>query len=80
MYKEYLGVYDYEMLKKSLYRIYIYYPSMGYISLTEYPKTSVIDLLSSIGGTLGLYIGISFLSLIECVEILLEVVFISIFD
>jgi hypothetical protein len=34
-------------------------------------------LLSDIGGTLGLFIGISLLSLIEIVEILIELLFIS---
>lgn len=78
LYKDFLKNSDYESSKKTLYRIYVYYPSLGYTRVSEFPKTSVIDLLSSIGGTLGLYLGVSFLSLIEFVEILLEIFFISI--
>ena len=77
-YKDYLNyTNDFDELKSSLYKINIFYPNLGYSKLEEMPKTSVIDLLSNIGGTMGLYIGISFLSLVEIVEIILEVVFIS---
>ena len=71
------GTRDFEELRSSLYKINIFYPNLGYVELEELPQTSVIDLLSNIGGTMGLYIGISFLSLIEIVEVVLEVIFIS---
>ena len=73
LYKDRLPmVSSYDEFKESLATIKIYYPALSYTKLSELPKTSVVDLLSSIGGTLGLYIGISFLSLVEIVEILLE--------
>jgi hypothetical protein len=75
-YKSFFPMSEYELFKKMSVSVNIYYPSLEYSKLTELPKTSVIDLFSSIGGTLGLYIGISFLSLIELVEIVMEVFFI----
>jgi hypothetical protein len=67
----------YEEIKERLLILNIYYSKLSYIKISESPKTSIIDLLSNLGGTLGLYVGISFLSLIEIVEIMLEIIFIS---
>ena len=68
---------SYDEVKKRLVVVDIYYSDMSYIKISEAPKTSFFDLLSNLGGTLGLYIGISFLSLVELVEIFLEIFFIS---
>jgi len=35
-----------------------------------------IDLISNIGGSLGLFVGISFISFLELFEILVEIIFI----
>ena len=75
--KKTLGNMTYEQLKEKAIGINVYYSSLSYTSLSESPQTSVIDLFSNIGGTLGLYIGISFLSLVEIVEIVLECIFIA---
>lgn len=39
-------------------------------------KTTYIDFISALGGTMGLFLGMSFLSLIELIEILMDVIFI----
>lgn len=57
------------------YVIKIYYASLDYIELSQVPKTSQSDLVSSIGGTLGLFLGASFLSFIEFFELLTEIIF-----
>ncbi len=49
---------------------------MEYTKLSEMPKIEPFDLISNIGGILGLFIGCSFVSLFELVEIFLEVYFI----
>jgi hypothetical protein len=35
----------------------------------------LIDLISNIGGILGLFLGVSFLSIIELIELFLEILF-----
>jgi hypothetical protein len=54
----------------------VYYTDIGYTKISESPKTSISDLFSNVGGTLGLFVGISLLSVIEIVEILFEFVLI----
>jgi hypothetical protein len=66
----------FEELQKKSIAISIFYSDLSYIYIGESVKTLVIDLFSNIGGTLGLFVGVSMLSLIEIVEILIEVVFI----
>ena len=44
--------------------------------VNEEIKTQLADLISNIGGFLGLFLGLSFLSLIEFVEILIQIVLI----
>ena len=48
----------YDEVKDRLLFLNIYYPKLSYIKISESPKTSIIDLLSNLGGTLGLYVGI----------------------
>jgi len=57
-------------------RLFIYFKEMEYTKLSEMPKIEPFDLISNIGGILGLFIGCSFVSLFELVEIFLEVYFI----
>ena len=75
-YKDKLGNESYEEVKSKSIELNVYYSELGYTLITQTTKTSVIDLLSSIGGTLGLYIGISLLSFVEIVEALIEFLFI----
>ena len=64
---------NFETYKKSFIGLNIYYPYLKYTEIVEVEKFSLIDLLSNIGGTLGLFLGISFLSFIEIFEILFEI-------
>ena len=50
----------------------IYYDYIGYTQISETPSQLVVDLLSSIGGTMGLYLGVSFLSFVEVFELAFE--------
>jgi hypothetical protein len=58
-----------ESIEKAAIKVNIYYKSMEYISTQQMIQTSTEDLFSIIGGTVGLYIGISLLSLVEIVEL-----------
>ena len=49
----------------------IYFDYTGYTLVTEAPAQELVDLLSSVGGTMGLYLGISFLSFVEAVELVI---------
>jgi len=52
----------------------VFYNSFEYTSITQLPKMDIFDLISNIGGNLGLFIGISFLSFAEIIELVLETI------
>lgn len=57
---------------ESYFSFNVYFERLGYTSISQSAKTNIQDLIANIGGTLGLFIGISFLSLIEIVEIIIQ--------
>ena len=78
--KEFVGKYfrnesdiSYEKFKERAIALNVYYPQFSYTVITELRKIPIIDLFSNIGGTLGLFLGISFLSFIEIVELVIEI-------
>jgi len=54
----------------------IYYENLEYTSISQLPKMNVLDLISNIGSNLSLFIGISFISFAEIIEILGEILII----
>ena len=54
----------------------IYFNSLDYTVIDQIPKMNGLDLISNIGGNLGLFIGISFLSLAELIELFIEILII----
>jgi amiloride-sensitive sodium channel subunit alpha/amiloride-sensitive sodium channel subunit gamma len=68
----------FEELKKSTLAINIYYEDLKYTVIQEAPTTDIITLIASMGGTLGLFIGVSFLSFVELIEIAIKILFIYI--
>ncbi len=54
-------------------RVYIYYHDFYYTSITEQPKTTFDQLISNIGGLLGLFIGGSLMSFFEIFELLISI-------
>ena len=69
----------YNMFKDNFLSVNLYYPYTQYVYITQSPKTSGIDLLSQIGGSLGMFLGISIFSFIEVFEIILKILFILTF-
>ncbi len=68
------GLYDnYEEIHKSFYTITIYYDDLRYTVIKQKPKITSADLASGLGGLVGVFFGSSFLSLIDFVEILVEI-------
>ncbi len=51
----------------------VYYLDLSYIEISQTPKMSGFSLMNEIGGALGLFVGITFLSLLEFLEFIFEV-------
>ena len=64
----------YEKLLRSVVRFNVFYDSLSLIEVTEKPNFTTVDLISNMGGTFGLFLGISVLSLLEIVEFCFEIV------
>lgn len=67
----------YEQLNKNFIAIYVYYKDLTYTHIGQEAKTPVFDLVSNIGGIVGVFLGVSFLSFIELIEILFECLFLK---
>lgn len=63
-------------LDKNRSIINIYFENLQYTSIRQLPKISAIELASNLGGLLGLFVGLSFASLFEIGELLIEALFI----
>jgi hypothetical protein len=70
---------SYVLFREYFYSINIYYPSLKYTYISESPQTTVFGLLSSLGGSLGMFLGFSVFSLLEVFEILFELIWNLIF-
>lgn len=68
---------NHDLLKKSTVAVYIYFPELKITEITEHVSYSVSKLISDIGGTLGLFIGISLLSFVEIIQLVMEFIIIT---
>ena len=64
---------DYETLKENILTIYVNYDALKSTVIEEAKQMEFVDFIAGIGGTLGLFLGVSVLSLFEVVEVLLEI-------
>jgi hypothetical protein len=55
--------------------VLVYYKTLKYTSIIQQAKTKPEQLISNLGGYLGLFVGISFVSLFEITEIIIEIIF-----
>ena len=62
--------------KESIVQVFLYYDTLSYEISTELPQMNFVSLLASIGGNLGLFLGVSVFSICELFEILIEVFYI----
>jgi len=60
------------------YQLIVYYDDFRYTLIQQQPKIELFALISSIGGTLGLFIGFTFISILEIFEIFSEFIYIYI--
>ncbi len=63
-------------VKQSIINLNVFYDRLSYTEITEKPSFPFVDLVSNVGGTFGLFIGISLLSLLEIVELIYEMLLI----
>jgi len=68
----------YEEVNKHFIVLYIYYKNLNYKFISQNPKTEMFNFISNIGGLLGVFLGVSFLSFIEIFEIIYEIIIILI--
>ncbi|KAK0055363.1 amiloride-sensitive sodium channel subunit alpha [Biomphalaria pfeifferi] len=60
--------------RDELVKLNIYYEDLNYEVLTDQPNYQMSNLLSDIGGSIGLWIGLSVLSLFELLHLVLELI------
>ena len=60
---------------KSFVRVLISYDTLSYELTTESAKMEIVDLLANVGGNLGLFMGVSVLSLCEILQAFIEICF-----
>ena len=63
-------------LRESMVQFSVYYMSFEYTEISQTEKISLIDNVSNFGGLLGLFIGASFLTFGEFIEIIVELLII----
>lgn len=72
IHNNFLSASSIEEARRSFLWINFYYKDLNYKVVSESPLWSVNSLLSNLGGNLGLFVGISLLSLVEIVEITIQ--------
>lgn len=64
-----------EEVRENLVSVLIYFDELKYTFISESESITSTALISNIGGTLGLFMGMSLLSFIEIIELLIEIFF-----
>ena len=70
-----LDITDEDAVERATQRVVslsVYYESFAYTMSEELPKTNVVSMIASMGGSLSLFLGVSFFSLFEVVDVLVE--------
>ncbi|XP_070538285.1 uncharacterized protein [Ptychodera flava] len=65
---------DLQSARANLVRLKVYFETLNYESTSEIPAYTWEDLLSDVGGTLGLYVGLSIITVCEIMRLLLKVI------
>ena len=60
----------------SIAKVNIFYESLSYLEISETEAMNAIDLISGIGGIMGLFMGVSFMSAFEFLEMLFKIILI----
>ena len=63
--------------KSSIVQLNVFYDSLTYTTNTEVAQMDIVALLANIGGTLGLFMGVSVFSVCEIIELFIEIYFVK---
>lgn len=55
-------------------RLYVYYRELKYTLIEQTPSIDIANLISNLGGIFGLFLGTSFLSFVEILELIFELI------
>lgn len=78
-YQSYLGRVNLTFLnftesdRENIVLVHIYYPRLGYTVIEQSSKMDIFNFISSVGGILGLFTGLSFFTFVEIFEIFFEI-------
>jgi hypothetical protein len=64
-------------MSESVVAINVYYNSLTYTLSTESQLRDVVSLLAYVGGIVSLFLGVSFFSIFEVIEVLLNIYYIK---
>ena len=78
-YKNILNVTTYNEYKKYFFKMNVFYDSMEYTYVTLSPKLTFVQLLATLGGSLGALLGFTLVTVFETLEILFYMVYILLF-
>ena len=67
---------DAQTAAQSYVSVKIFYETLSYTHSTESPQMDGVYLLGSIGGNMGLFLGISVFSICEVVQVVIEIIFV----
>jgi hypothetical protein len=65
-----------DLARNIMVKIFIYFDEIKTTEISETPTMTFENMLANIGGTLGLFIGVSLLSFVELIELLFEIIFV----
>ena len=65
---------NYSAIRKSVAAVNVFYSELKYTEIRQQPKATLVDLICGVGGILGLFVGASFLSIVELLEASIAVV------
>ena len=65
-----------EDLRETMVQFSVFYTDFYYTHISQIPKVQLVDLVGEFGGLLGLFVGMSFLSFGELIEVLIEILII----
>jgi hypothetical protein len=68
---------DSSTARDSIVEVNIYYESLSYTFSSEIPQMDLVSMLASIGGNLGLFMGMSVFSLFEMIEVVIELFYMT---
>lgn len=69
-----------QMVKEGLVKLNVFYDSLTYTEMSEQVSMNSVSLLSSIGGFMGMFLGMSLMTLVEILEVFIKIIYSVIFD